>query len=113
MLNTIPRPLWSRKRGVVGANSSLVVATIGKPNFSTLRFSISIFNESENKYYTSDLVVAKNGSDIVEVLSNKVNRSSLDVSVITTETALDYSLSIVSNEAFDLNVETALLTLKQ
>lgn len=114
MMTSQPFPVWVKgKRKVVASSNSILLDTLLLSQFSTLRYKLSIFNTSENKNYTSDLLIGKSPSGVVSVLTNKVNFSNIDVEINDTDDGTTFNLSIINNESFELFIEHARLTLKQ
>ena len=110
MINTNPLPIWKKKRGAVSPSSSFDY-TLSLSKFTALRFVFSVYNKTEERFFSCNYSVFKTQDGIVDTLTDKKNKSKLDLEVIGTESATDFILSIVNNESFSLDVDYALLTL--
>ena len=108
------RPKWKTIKGTIGASDSLDVETTA---FSTLWrsvYEISLFNETEDKYKSLTLHVARvEGSDLKDTIAARLGTGNLNVRVDTVKVANDVIIRLTNNESFDVEVFIETLKIKR
>jgi len=93
---------WQKETGAFSSSwsSSEIPTTI----FHTIKYIINVWNDTENKNKSMELVVIKNGSSMDTIISNKSgNAFNLSVDAIVTNNKMHVEL--MTNETYQLNVE--------
>ena len=101
--------VWVKDSDTVTASTTLIYDTIDLTTFNHLEYIINYEDTSNNRKSLKLSVINDNGT--IEETVYSLLGSAMDVDVETDINAGNFELKFINNEAFDVDISTARLTL--
>lgn len=108
--NLISECAWGKVEDLVNASSTKVVDSITFTEFTRAEYVVSVYNDSEVKFRSFKMSVAKKGASVVDSIKGR-HGDSISFTINANLVGPNVELTIQNNELFNLSVSIRKLAL--
>ena len=108
--NLISECAWGKVEDLVNASSTKAVDSVTFTEFTRAEYVISVYNDTEVKYRSFKMSVAKKGSGVVDSIKGR-HGDNISFNINANIVGPNVELTIQNNETYNLSVSIRKLTL--